>query len=299
MLKSFGSDPEFMLVDTDGNYISAIDVVPGTKTDKVDLGNGHFAFYDNVLVEVNIKPSFDRSEVVKNFRDCFQRLSKLVGKYKIVPQASQVYPAEACQHQDAREFGCDPEYCLYVVNFKGKLDKLPAPVCRPGNYFRSAGGHVHVGSDLALLRSPGKPFQTLRMLDLCLGATSVLIDHDPTSLARRRLYGGAGNHRWCPSYGVEYRTLSNFWMTSPKLVNIIYDLTELALNLVDSNKADEIWNLFDQNELRTAINTADKVKIREKFFPLVAEEMKPTLLKNVTKLFEPVSFNFYKEWDLR
>jgi len=36
MLKSFGSDPEFMLVDPDGKYVSAIGIVPGTKKDKVN-----------------------------------------------------------------------------------------------------------------------------------------------------------------------------------------------------------------------------------------------------------------------
>jgi hypothetical protein len=53
-LFSFGSDPEFMLVDSNGKYRSAIGIIHGTKEDKISLGNGHYAFYDNVLVEVNI-----------------------------------------------------------------------------------------------------------------------------------------------------------------------------------------------------------------------------------------------------
>lgn len=297
MLKSFGSDPELMLIDSEGNYISAIDVIPGTKKDKVKLGNGHFAFYDNVLVEVNIKPSFTRSEAVKNFKDCFKRLAKLVGKYKLVPQASQVYPATACQHPDALEFGCDPEFCLYVMNHKGKLDKLPTPICRPGNYFRSAGGHVHVGSDLALSHGPGKPFQVLKMLDLVLGGISVLINHDPTSLARRRLYGGAGNHRWC-SYGVEYRTLSNFWISSPTLVGLMYGLTEFAINLVDQGKADELWSKINPEELRSGINKEDRNFINEKVFPILEPEMNRTLISDIKSMIEPKNFDFYEEWNL-
>jgi hypothetical protein len=38
MLKSFGADPELMLMDLDGHYVSAIDIIPGTKKDKVNLG---------------------------------------------------------------------------------------------------------------------------------------------------------------------------------------------------------------------------------------------------------------------
>lgn len=296
-LKSFGSDPELMLVDPEGNYVSAIGIVPGTKKDKVRMGD-HFAFYDNVLVEVNIKPSFSKNEAVKNFKDCFKRLAKLVGKFRLVPQASQIYPASACQHVDALEFGCDPEFCLYVLNHKGKLDKLPTPKCRPGNYFRSAGGHVHVGSDLALNYGPGKPFQTLRMLDMVLGGISVLINHDPTSLDRRKLYGGAGNHRWC-SYGVEYRTLSNFWITSPFLVGLIYDLTEFTMKLVDRGKADDLWKMIEPENLRLGINQENKDYISQKIFPIIKSEMNQSLLSDVKSMFEPVKFDFYEEWGIK
>lgn len=299
MLKSFGSDPEFMLVDPDGKYVSAIGIVPGTKKDKVNLGNGHYAFYDNVLVEVNIKPSANCNETIKNFKDCFKKLAKLVGKYKVVPQAAQVYPEEECQHRDAREFGCDPEFCLYVVDFKGKFEKLPTPICRPGNYLRTGGGHVHVGSDLALPYGRGKPVHTLKMLELFLGSVSVLIDHDPTSLNRKRLYGGAGNHRWCMKYGVEYRTLSNFWLASPKLVEIIYALTDLAIKMVDKNKADDLWSKINANELRTSINTSDKDKIKKNIYPIVASEMDNNLLNEVESMFYPIEFDFYKEWNIK
>jgi len=298
MLKSFGADPELMLMDPNGNYVSAIDIIPGTKKDKVNLGNGHFAFYDNVLAEVNIKASFNRDDAIKNFRDCFKRLAKLTGKVRLVPQASQEYPLSACMHKDAQKFGCDPEYCLYVTNFKGKFEKLDAPICYPGNTFRSAGGHVHIGSPLALNYGAGKPFQTLRMLDLFLGATSVLIDHDPTSSARRMLYGGAGNHRFCPKYGVEYRTLSNFWIASPHLVALIFDLTELAMKVVDRGRADDLWKQLKPEELRSCINKADQEAIYRKVFPITASEMSKDLLSRVTSMFEPRKFDFYKEWKL-
>jgi hypothetical protein len=136
------------------------------------------------------------------------------------------------------------------------------------------------------------------MLDLFLGATSVLIDHDPTSAARRILYGGAGNHRPCPKYGVEYRTLSNFWIASPDMVALIYDLTELAMKVVDMGKADDIWVKLKPEELRSSINAADRATIMEKFFPLAAAEMNRTLLERVKFMFQPRTFDFYKEWKL-
>jgi hypothetical protein len=299
MLKSFGSDPELMLMDENGNYVSAIGIVPGHKEDKVSLGNGHFAFYDNVLVEVNVKPSFSRDEVVKNFRDCFKKLSKLVGNFSLVPQASQIYPASECQHKDAKIFGCDPEYCLYVLDWRKKFKKLDPPQCKPGNYFRSGGGHVHIGSPLALSYGSGRQAQVLKMCEVFLGATSVLIDHDPTSLARRKIYGGAGTFRGCPTYGLEYRAMSNFWIASPKLVSLIYDLTDLLMKIVDRGRAEEIWSKIDQNELRNAINTGDRDTIMKRVFPISSTEMSKSLLDRVVEMFTPIKFNFYKEWALK
>jgi hypothetical protein len=298
MLKSFGSDPEFMIKDIDGNYVSAIGVVPGHKKDKVNLGNGHYAFYDNVLVEVNIRPSFSRDEAIKNFQDCFKRLARLVGDLRLVPQASQMYPLSECQHPDALVFGCDPEFSLYKTDFRGRFVRLQPPTCSPGNPFRSGGGHVHVGSDLALPYGSGKPVQCLRMLDLFLGATSVLIDHDPTSKARRKLYGGAGTHRFKVEYGVEYRAMSNFWLASPDLVALIYDLTNLAIKLVDCGKADQVWGKINPDELRDSINSADRETIISNIFPVLSAEMNMDLLNRVKKMFAPYSFNFYKEWGL-
>jgi hypothetical protein len=120
---SFGSDPEFMLVDNKGRHRSAIGIINGTKDNKVSLGNNHYAFYDNVLAEVNIKSGNNKTEVIKNFGDCFKRLANLVGNLKIVPQASHVYDIEECQHPDAQIFGCEPEFSIYNKDENGCLIK--------------------------------------------------------------------------------------------------------------------------------------------------------------------------------
>jgi hypothetical protein len=136
------------------------------------------------------------------------------------------------------------------------------------------------------------------MLDLFLGSTSVLMDHDPTSLARKKLYGGAGNHRWCPAYGVEYRTLSNFWLRSPSMVRLMYNLSELVMKLVDCDKANQIWAKINPLELRHAINEGNSEEILKSFYPLITEEMDYSLRKRVESMFEPINSDFYKEWKL-
>ena len=157
---SLGSDPEFMLVDPNGKYCSAIGIIHGSKEDKVSLGNGHYAFYDNVLAEVNIKSGNTKEKVIKNFGDCFKRLAKLVGNIRIVPQASNTYDVEECQHPDAQRFGCDPEFCIYVRDENGFIAKMEPPIVNPQNPFRTGGGHIHIGHETCLPWHPGNSRNT-------------------------------------------------------------------------------------------------------------------------------------------
>jgi len=60
------------------------------------------------------------------------------------------------------------------------------------------------------------------MMDLYLGVPSVLMDKGEL---RKQLYGKAGAYRMKP-YGVEYRTLSNFWIFSDTTIGWVWDNTD-------------------------------------------------------------------------
>jgi hypothetical protein len=79
-----------------------------------------------------------------------------------------------------------------------------------------------------------------------LGLWSVINDPDTR---RRQLYGKAGAIRFKP-YGIEYRTLSNFWLADPKLIEKVWDMTAFAIAQPDS----KILNVEE------IINTGDKIK---------------------------------------
>jgi hypothetical protein len=163
---------------------------------------------------------------------------------------------------------------------------------------------------------------TIRMLDLFLGIPSVFIDKDRTSVARRKLYGKAGRFRK-PPHGVEYRSLSNFWLSSPKLVELVYDICEFTLEFVKNKKYLNYWSvdldrLNDDNawaeegftpaschhcygynaiELQDAINVSNKPKAR-KFYKLI-EKLMPHQLFIRLRLAESLTrFDFYQEWSL-
>lgn len=294
-LFTFGSDPEFMLVDPNGVYRSAIGVIHGDKEDRVSLGNGVYAFYDNVLAEVNIKPGKTKAEAIKNFGDCFKRLAKLVGKMRVTPQASHTYDLSELQHADAQKFGCEPEFCIYTKTPDGRIVRMEPPVVDPTSGFRTGGGHIHIGSETCLPWN-GKTERVVQMLDMFVGIPALCINHDPTSPARIALYGGAGTHRVKMEYGLEYRTLSNFWTASPRLVAVIHDLVNLVLDLVESGKSDKI--AFDGEKIRSIINSG-KVAAATEVMIGNRDLMPSDLYNEISELARSkTTFDFYREWNL-
>lgn len=304
----FGSDPELMLYDKENSLKSAIPIIKGTKEKKINLGNGNLCFYDNVLCEMNIKPGRSRDEVISNFSDCFHRLVKIVNPYRLVPQASAKYPEAECKHPDAKVFGCDPEYCAY------EMCQVVPPSCE--DTFRSGGGHIHLGatSETYPLLAPTTESDradrdwgriwVIRMMDLFVGIPSIFIDHDPTSAARRRLYGHAGTHRPKEEYGVEYRATSNFWLASPRILSLVYDLSMFAVNFVEEKRHEKMWQSesectsYSIVELRKAINESNK-ELASKFMNEIVKPNLPSRLMNeIFKFSEPTIYNFYREWGM-
>jgi hypothetical protein len=319
---SVGCDPEFMLCDNDGILKSAIGVVQGTKENKVDLGNGHRAFYDNVLAEVNIVPGASGAELSQHVQDCLMRLSKIVYPYRLRLQASATYPEKECRHADAKVFGCEPEFDAYCMGI------VQAPECK--TTFRSAGGHIHLGYSEANypLMAPIKELDdgmvdridrdwgrvwVVRMMDLFMGVPSLWMDQDETSPARRRLYGKAGTHRPKDDYGVEYRATSNFWLKSPKMVQLAYSICAFVVDFVAQGGHEKLWLVnkedpsesqckeYDVNGLQEAINTSNKDKAKVFLNGIVKKHMPPALYTSILLACEPAQpgrTNFHKEWGL-
>lgn len=299
---TLGTDPEFMLKDEKGRLISAIEVVPGSKENRYDLGNGHFAYFDNVLAECSVKPGGDKQAIIANLKDCFQRYAELVSPLILWPLASANYPDKECEHHEAKQFGCSPELCAY------EMTVIRPPEC-PAT-FRSCGGHVHIGynggadiedDEEANFKVDWDRVWVIRMADLFLGIPSLILDKDPTSKARRQLYGGAGSHRACSEYGVEYRALSNFWLARPSLVGLIYDLSSACVQTVmEDGCHEQIWDKeINPLDLKETINSANKKKAN-KYFDLLKKYLPKKvfdeMLAESDKDFDP---DMYKNWAIK
>jgi hypothetical protein len=303
---TLGSDPEFMLHDADGQLKSAIGIVPGTKDERYDLGDGHYMYYDNVLAECNIRPGSSKEQAIENFKECFQRFAGHIAPVSLVVQASAQYPSGELEHEKAKEFGCDPEFCAYSVSV------IEPPQCP--DTFRSAGGHVHIGYDGGVdpeddddeelkFKIAWDRIWVIRMADIILGISSLYLDKDPTSRNRRQLYGLAGSHRACEEWGVEYRAMGNFWLMRPSLVGLIYDLSDCCVKLgQDEELRERIWSdEIDPDNLRETINNWDMrkankyLKIIQRHVPGVVWDQ---FLAEMKVDRHGTTKDFYEKWEL-
>jgi hypothetical protein len=214
MMFSIGADPEFFLKQGD-KFISSIGLIGGSKTNPRPFGeNGFAVLEDNVAVEFNIPPAHNHTEFINHIQTVMNKLQQELPQMEFSTESAVIFDTDQLQHPAALEFGCDPDYNAWTCELN------PRPNASEQN-LRSAGGHIHIGTDL-------DPIQVIRAMDLFLGVPSIKLDH---GTLRRQLYGKAGAFR-PKSYGCEYRTLSNFWIFDKKLIEWVYNQTQRALTFV-------------------------------------------------------------------
>ena len=310
---SFGTDPEMMIL-RNGEYVSAIDIVPENKH---EVRKGEFGqyYHDNVMAECAIPPGKNKEETITNIGKCLQEYAAIIWPYELKIQASQDYPTSELEHPEAKMIGCMPEYDVYSLTTVHPPEEEFIT-----NPLRTAGGHIHLGCKLAKDEYQG--YFIVRMLDLCLGLPSIYIDHDPTSKTRRKIYGNAGRFR-TPDWGVEYRSLGNFWLVSPALVGWVHDVCNFVLDYVNKEKYYDLWSvdkdkLYDPNswyeedwtpahcyhcngynldELRSAIDNSD-IDTGEQFWPLLEKILPSEIISQCNTLRSTPQLDLYKEWQI-
>lgn len=314
---SFGTDPEFMILNEIDKHVSAIGIVPGTRDDRHTY-KGHEFFYDNVLAECAIRPGETKEEAIENIREALQHYTELIYPFRLKPQASHDYDKSQLQHQDAIDAGCSADECAYQLMV---MEPEVVIAFLNGETLRSCGGHVHLGTTVTASQSYGGAWLT-RVLDLFLGVPSIFLDKDPTSLKRKEIYGQPGRYRKT-DYGIEYRTPGNFWLASPKLVEITHDLCACAIQFMDDGEHMEFWHFdehrlhedefwetdgnianlhhctgYDPEQLCAAITNMDQ-HIGKKFMELINFYIPKGLQKRIAEAANDKEPNFYKEWNLK
>lgn len=292
---TIGTDSECFLRSKDsGRLVSAIPFINGTKHEPQPLPGGNIQ-RDNVAMEVATDPASDLAQFVGNVGSVLKNARCVIPKlYEIDAVPSANFPEDQLDHPEALQFGCDADYDAYKVRENDK------PVLK-NPLFRSCGGHIHVGTGdnprYDFLKNFHGKIDMVKTMDAVHGIVSTLLDHSPQAVERRSLYGKAGTHR-PKSYGVEYRVLSNFWIKSPLLVSLMYNLTKDALELMAAGKALKLIEAIGADKIRATINDGlydDAVEIMNSHVrPLLSEDS----LVCLDKALAAGEFDLKKEWKL-
>lgn len=255
------ADPE-LFVTKDGKISSIAGVLGYGKTNKLDLGNGVRIQEDNVLLEFDIDPSDTFSSfdgLIRTALTASETAANSKG-FGIDPtKASHFFTKDEIMsfHKSALEFGCEPDYNALT----GALYEKDSSV-HPG--LRTAGGHVHLGWSHFHEVEPLEQKVIAVMCDYFLGLPSLLLDSDDT---RRQLYGKAGCTRF-KDYGIEYRSLSNFWINNKDNREFVWDQAKKAFSTAISAEHGELFSRISPEEIQRVINENDK-KLAQQYINLL------------------------------
>lgn len=264
---NMGCDPEFFFKQ-DGQIIGAEKVLPkhGLTVTRGDTTTSKFII-DGVQAELNPRPSTCREVIAGELRACFTHLkadltAKNLGVTADFSRTINISEEKLMElDEESRKFGCAPSLNIYKQKTGLKITDVDA-----AKYLtRAAGGHIHLGrQDGAdhLNRALGEDhLKTVALLDLLCGNTSVLLDRDAGNIERRKLYGKAGEFR-LPKHGLEYRTLSNYWLTSYPLLSFAFGMARLAVTLMADPRYHDVYykeltSLVKPKAVHDAINNND------------------------------------------
>lgn len=250
---TFGCDPEgFIFHKKSGKPVPASDFLPGTKDEPEPVIGGAIQV-DGMAAEFNIDP-------VKTYEDWEHNISAVIAQLetylpagyelRFVPSVVFEEDTFAVAPDHCKDLGCQPDFDAW----SGGVNPAPNP---DNPLMRCAGGHLHTGwtenEDLCNIQHILNCQDLVKQFDFYLGGWSVLHDAD---VFRRNLYGKMGACRYKP-YGVEYRVLSNFWVTTEEFRLEVWNRMNHAVNVMANCYFPEKLSPKQHNWLRDAINKHD------------------------------------------
>ncbi len=215
-------------------FFPAHNLIPGTKKNPHPVKGGAVQV-DGLALEFNIKPAETSDEFVHSIQDVMKQLRDMVPKqYTFSKVVTATFTEDVWRKlpEEALRLGCDPDFNAYT-----QKQNTP-PTVSSYSMQRMVGGHIHLGwtenQDVTDYSHFLPCVQLARQLDYFLGIPAVCLDKDKI---RPRYYGQPGNFRPKP-YGMEYRTLSNFWINKPELIEFVFNQTKKAFDLLVDDDVD-------------------------------------------------------------
>lgn len=238
---TLGCDPELFFTSPDG--------IIGSE--QVLAKNDPRVVVDGVQAELHPSPSTCRETLANSIGSCLASVRERLNLYtNLTVSFAGVVDVKEEEFQKlspkAKRLGCAPSLNAYPSTIS--LDTMDTSSYRT----RSAGGHIHLG----IYAEPTTDL--IKLFDILVGGPCVLLDRNPLQKERRKLYGRAGEYRK-PSYGLEYRTLSNFWLQAYPLMSLVMGMSRNVIGIYSNapTLAKAFLDSVDIEEVRTSINEND------------------------------------------
>jgi len=270
---TLGCDPEFFITGTNDKVLAADKFLPHKSS-------GFPIYFDGIQAEINPSPSTCRDSLRHNIWYCLcgvrNKISETGNDARMTVKASAPIEQEVIDkaHEDAKVFGCAPSRDCYKNGTAGSVT-----IDASKHLKRYCGGHIHLGRGgrFPVFWFHNNQIELVRLLDILVGNTCVLIDHGEEGRIRREHYGRAGEYR-LPKHGLEYRVLSNFWLQHPIFMYLVMGLARGAVNIFyqDEFTVQRIFELVTERDVCEAIN-----------------ENRPDLAWFNYKKIEPLLFNTF------
>lgn len=252
---NIGSDPEIFVENKKGGLIPAFTFL-GSKKSPTKTSKGYQAYWDGFQAEFTTEAVDCLAYHVDSIQDGLRTV--IDSARKVDPDARlsiktifNIPPKLLLESQQQHvAFGCMPSLNAYgMAGLKKDGRKV--------NY-RSAGGHIHFGmkdteGDKYTEETAGP---VVKALDAILGVACISLFAKFDDPKRRKLYGIAGEYR-LPKHGIEYRVLSNAWLSHPLITHLVFDLARRAVMLQQRG----LFKHWKHDE-KTTINTIQKCDVK-------------------------------------
>lgn len=257
-----GTDPEIFVVrgGKTKSLLPAFRFLPSQSEAKkisTSISGGAYGYKDGFAAECYVPPQTCHGYLMDRIRDGLRRVLVQAREFdrtsELTIQNTFTVP-EAVMKQSKDEdiaFGCNPSLNAYDDNAE-----VPA---NPREFLmRFSGGHVHLG-----MKAPKNKEEINRIVQGCdffAAIPCVAIFAALDTPARRQCYGRAGEFRM-PPHGLEYRVLSNAWLSSPEVAHLVFNLVRIGAKIGKANWLDAVDMTTDQ--AREIINFCDVKSARE------------------------------------
>lgn len=234
-----GADPELFVKHVELKKIVPVcGLIGGTKDAPLPFEKqvtrlnelGAYAYQeDGCAFEFNVPATTAGDRFAANMRSVWFQIRELLAAKGLEPQikSEHVFHSNQLLVTQAQTIGCSPDSSAYAA--EGDETRKALTIQQFGNR-RFAGGHIHLGYDKKV------PVPVMvRFMDLLIGLPSLRWDKQGM---RRQYYGLPGLYRDKP-YGLEYRSLSNYWVRSAATKDGLYahllSATVIDLGIIAQN----------------------------------------------------------------